>query len=313
MRSYPASCAETGFRLFRKWLGARFARAVTAETWSSDGPVGRGTLRVAREWMLDTTVVDTLAPDSGPAWETARAQLESSLDAAGLNLAVFVPRNAPLPAGEAGIAEFTRAALAAGSAPEGRLEITRTVPLQLRRMDAEGSVMTIVGALSPHWARFTNRVQGTYRLDSSLMFRLPAETARRDAIFEDIIAAADPTADSVIEVPAVDAWSAVDLEEGGSTLLGTPLAEDDAWSASLRRNVRKLLSAASKEQPVSPPAAAGALVLVGAATYADEERLSWVLRGMDPAAYGRYDIVAVIADGIVKALLEPPAGSLPWD
>jgi hypothetical protein len=34
---------------------------------------------------------------------------------------------------------------------------------------------------------------------------------------------------------------------------------------------------------------------------------------MDPALFAGYDILAVVTDGVVKVLLEPPRQTLPWD
>jgi hypothetical protein len=79
----------------------------------------------------------------------------------------------------------------------------------------------------------------------------------------------------------------------------------------LRRHLRKTLKAASAA--VNRDADGTALVLLGSATYAEEEKLSWALRGMDPTLYAGYDIVAVLADGIVRPIMEPALGALPWD
>ena len=105
MQGYPADGAEVGFRLFRRWFGARYARATRPSDWDSDRSLGGGLLTVARRWSLHVTVVNTLEPDAEAQWEAARATIEEHLDGAGLNLAVFVPRNAPLPASAAGAAE----------------------------------------------------------------------------------------------------------------------------------------------------------------------------------------------------------------
>ena len=57
------------------------------------------------------------------------------------------------------------AALAGGE----RGEVGFPVTLELRRNGDEGTYMSVVGGLSPYWARFTNRVLGYYQLDSSAM------------------------------------------------------------------------------------------------------------------------------------------------
>jgi hypothetical protein len=75
--------------------------------------------------------------------------------------------------------------------------------------------------------------------------------------------------------------------------------------------MRRLLKRADALRTGSP--AARALVVMGATTYAEEEKLSWALRGMDPTLYSGYDILAVLADGMLKPLLEPARQTLPWD
>ena len=70
-------------------------------------------------------------------------------------------------------------------------------------------------------------------------------------------------------------------------------------------------SVPARERPLGQDSKA--LVVLGTATYAEEEKLSWALRGMDPTLYSGYDIIAIVADGVVKTLLQPGRGSLPWD
>lgn len=312
MTHYPSDGAEAGWRLFRRWLGARFARAVAFGDWQSDEHIGRGHLEVGRRWSVAVTVANTLAADADVEWEASRAAIEQRLDAAGHSLALFVPRGAILPGQEPGLSELALAAERPVSTPDGRLEFHRPVGIFLRRAAREGSVVTVVGGLAGQWARFTNRVPGTFQLHAGGLFRLPSDPTERDDLFERIVLAANqPEVDAPLTVPATDAWTAVDLETGGSSILGTPRPENDEWSASLRRNLRRLLVRANENRNTGCDAAA--LVVLGAATYAEDERLSWVLRGMDPALYAGYDILAVIADGVVKAILEPAPGTLPWD
>jgi hypothetical protein len=108
-----------------------------------------------------------------------------------------------------------------------------------------------------------------------------------------------------------DVWTANDLGDGRSCVFGSPQIEGDEQSATLRRGLRKLLKRSTALRTGTP--AARALVVLGAATYAEEEKLSWALRGMDPTLYSGYDILAVLADGLVKPLLEPARQTLPWD
>jgi len=311
-RSYPADQAEAGLRLFLGWFGPHYARSTSVEDASSDGTTLTATVVVGRRWSLRTTVVNTFGPDATVAWEAARAALERRLDAEGRPLAVWVPRGASFPTEEPGLSQFVLSLDGARRLDDGRLEFCRPVNLYLRRVATTGSVVTALGGLAGHWAQFTNRVPGTFQLNSNELFRLPASQEERQELFERIVLASQqPEVDDTVVVPARDCWTANDLGGGGACILGTPAPENDAWSASLRRNLRRLVKAAN-EAPATG-ADARALVVLGPATYAEDEKLSWALRGMDPTLYAGFDILAVIADGVVKPILQPGRSVLPWD
>lgn len=311
-RDYPSDPAHAALRLFLAWFGQRYARSTrTGDVASADG-VLRATITIGRRWSLSLVVLNTLSPDADFGFETARAAVEHRLDADGRSVALWVPRGAPLPSEEPGLSELALAVTGARALADGRLEVRRPVEVHLRRTAMTGSVVTVLGGLSDHWAAFTNRVPGTFNLDSRRLFRLPADEDERLALIDRIVSAASqPEADDIQAIPAEDAWTANDLGEGGSAVLGTPRPENDEWSASLRRNLRRLLREAGPVDRTGVDATA--LLVLGAATYAGEEKLSWALRGMDPSLYAGHDILAVLADGVIKPLLEPPQGTLPWD
>ncbi|MCZ2109408.1 MAG: hypothetical protein LC118_07560 [Dehalococcoidia bacterium] len=313
-RSYPADPAETGFVLFQRWLGAHYARATSITSFESVEGVLRGSISVGRRWDLSVTLLDTLATDTSFEWEATRAAIEERLDLDGRAVALWVPRDASLPAGEPGISQIVAAVEHANTLEDGRLEVRRPVALYLRRTGTEGSVLTILGGLQPHWAKFTNRVPGSFQLQARDLVRLPfSEEEREDLVDRIVLAAGQPEADETQVIPATDVWTANELGAGNrSCILGTPKPEDDDWSASLRRNLRKLLRQAAPGLTEGQPAAR-ALVVLGASTYAAEEKLSWALRGMDPGLYAGYHLITVIADGLVKPLLLPGRSALPWD
>jgi len=309
---YPADVAEAGLRLFLAWFGPHYARSTTVAEAHSDGSLLTGTVTVGRKWSLSISVLNTVAADATVEWEAARAALERRLDDEGRAVAVWAPRGAALPAEEPGLSRFALALGEARPLEDGRLEFCRPVTLHLRRVGTTGSVITILGGLSAHWAQFTNRVPGTFQLNSAELLRLPASQAERDELAERVVlAAGQPDVDESIAIPAKDCWTASPLGSGQACVIGTPAPENEEWSASLRRNLRRLLKAA--EPHFRTPADARALVVLGASTYAEEEKLSWALRGMDPALYAGYDILAVIADGVVKTILQPQRSTLPWD
>ena len=311
-RTYPTDPAEAGLRLFLRWFGAHYARSAKLTSAERAGPVPRGTIQVGRRWDLAFAVVNTLAPDATIEWEAARATIERRLDDAGRSIALWVPREAPLPADEAKVGELLEAVGAARTLEDGRMEVRRPVTLHIRRTATTGSVVTALGGMAPHWAQFTNRVAGSFQLNALQLHRLPSnEDERTDLADRIVLAAAQPEVDGSIPIAAEDAWTANELDEGGSSVLGTPQRENDEHASSLRRNLRKLLKDAAPARDL--PAPAHALVVLGASTYAGEEKLTWALRGMDPTLYTGFDIIAVVADGIVKPLLTPPPQSLPWD
>lgn len=310
--SYPADPAEAGLRLFLGWFGPHYARSVSVSSATSDGSTLTGDVAVGRKWTLAVTVLNTLAVDANLEWEAARATVEQRLDAEGRAVAIWAPRGATLPASEPGLSDLVVALSQARTLEDGRFELRRPVNLYFRRVDTTGSVVTALGGLAAHWAQFTNRVPGAFQLNSTELLRLPASQEERDELAERIVLAAQqPDIDETHVIAAEDAWTASDLGSGQSCLLGTPAPESDEWSASLRRNLRRLLKEAAPG--LSRPADARALVVLGAATYAAEEKLSWALRGMDPTLYAGYDILAVIADGVVKTILQPNRQTLPWD
>lgn len=312
-RTYPADPAVAGLRLFLRWFGQSYARSTTiAEQESRDPGLLTATASVGRRWSINITLANGLAADANLQWEAARAAVEQRLDIEGHSLALWVPRGAELPTGEPSLSQLMLSVESANRIEDGRLEIRRPANLYLRRNSTTGSVVTVLGGLSPHWAAFTNRVPGSYYLNSQELFRLPASQEERDALIEQIVlAAGQPTADESQTIRAEDVWTANDLEEGGSCVLGSPQPESDEQSASLRRNLRVLLKAAAAGP--RGDAEARALVLLGAATYAEEEKLSWAIRGMDPTLYSGYDYIAVVADGVVKSVMQPPRSSMPWD
>jgi len=312
-RSYPSDPAATALRLFLGWFGAHYARSIAVPRAESDGAVLQASVTVGRKWELAVGVVNTVAADATLAFEAERAAVESRLDAEGRSVVLWVPRGAPLPVGEPGLSQLALALSEANQLEaDGRLEVRRPTNLYLRRTSNTGAVVTVLGGMSAHWAQFTNRVPGSFQLNSQTLYRLPASKDEREALTERIVlAAGQPEVDDTVVVRAEDAWTANDLGDGGSTVIGSPQRESDEQSSLLRRNLRKLLK--QIEPGLRAESAPKALVVLGAATYAEEEKLSWALRGMDPSLFAGYDILAVVADGVVKVLLEPARQTLPWD
>lgn len=311
--TYPAPLQELGAALFLQWLGSHYARSARHQSADDAGDaVTLGEASIGRRWSLAYAVVDTMSDDSTVEFDARRAALEKRLDAEGRSVAVWVPRGAIIPADEPAMSEFVLALESATALDDGRLEVRRPVNLYLRRTAQTGSVVTALGGYAAHWAQFTNKVPGSYQLNSQDLFRLPHSEEERLLLANRIVnAAAQPDVDDGLAVSAFDTWTANDLGEGRSFVAGVATPEGDEASAALRRRLRRQLKVA--ETLHASKADARALCIIGAATYADDEKLSWALRGMDPRLYGGFDIITVIADGLVKTVLEPRRNSLPWD
>ncbi len=310
---YPSDPGEAGLRLFLQWFGGYYARSTAIEAHeASESGVHRGVVNVGRRWRLAFSLLNTLAPDADLPFEAARAAVEQRLDGARQRVALWMPRGAHLPEDEPGLSQLLLQVAGAVDTEDGRKELRRPVSLYLRRQGTSGSVVTILGGLGGHWAQFTNRVPGTYYLNALELYRLPMSEELRDELTERIVlAAGQPEADDTQVIPAVDAWTVTPVEGDRAYVIGTPKPEDDNQASALRRNLRALLREAAPTLALVVDAKA--LIVLGAATYADEEKLTWALRGMDPTLYAGYDLLVVIADGLVKPLLKPGRAVLPWD
>jgi hypothetical protein len=311
-RTYPSNPSEAASRLLLQWLGHHYARSTVLDGVTASDTLLSGRATIGRRWTIAFAVADTVSPEANVAHEAARAAIEQRLDAAGRPVILWVPRGAALPTAEPGLSALALAVEQAQAIPDGRMEARTPVSLYFRRTGTTGSVVTVLGGLSAFWAEFTNKVPGTYQLNANELHRLPASQDERDALMRRVVnAAAQPDIDESQVLEAEEAWTVSPLEGDRSYVVGSPLPVTDDHSAMLRRNLRKLL------QEVAPIARAEAdariLVVLGAATYADDEKLSWALKGMDPRLYGGFDLILVAADGVVKPLLEPARGALPWD
>lgn len=310
--SYPAPLWEAALAHFTRWLGSRYARSVSVQNAVvRTDEFAIAELIVGRRWTLSTAILNLAASEANYRSELARAALERRLDEADITRIVWVPRAAPLPYDEPDLSAFVVAVEGATPVGDGRLEARFPVQLALRRIDTSGSVVTIVGGLSESWAQFTNRVPGSYHLDARALHRLSADPQVREEVVERIVLASQqPEVDEGVSITALDCWTVTPSERPRSYVVASPEEPSDELSARQRRTLRRLLADA-KDLPGASDARALALLTVS--TYAEGERVSWALRGIDPALYAGFDIVIVIADGVAKPALEPPRATLPWD
>lgn len=257
--------------------------------------------------------VATLIEPMDGAWLAARRRIQESLTAAVPgSYALWVPPGAPLPTDEPALSELIERVRATALRLSSRERSFVAIPtkLYLRKVAAEGNVVTVAGGLSQHWARFTERVRGTYDLDSTRLHRLPESEAHLEALLDTIVAqAAQLTPGMWVEIDTIDAWTVQRLEgAGGFIVVGLPPAETAEMGLTVRRNLRRVLSQAGpilRAQEVE----LRAVVLVGPYARIDQEGASTALRGYDPSLYAGIDFVCLVADGLIKPIIQAPASS----
>jgi hypothetical protein len=277
-------------------------RAAEAQLWASDG-----------QYRL-ALAVDRLYDSEDAAWDKRRLEVEDRLTRAlHAPYLLWMPPQAPLPGREPEESEFA-VRVQMGAAPllaGGRGEVSLPVPLRLGKTQDDGAYVSVVGGLSPHWTAISERVRGTFNLDSTALHRLSRRPEVREEIFARIADYSSRlSVGEGVEFEAEEAWTIQKLAEGEKVfIVGCPPDFDPTDGTSLRRVMRRRVAAAS-EALGSLNADLKALALVGVWEYGEDEGASAILRGFDPAIFSNIDVVAILADGEVRPALS--ARTLPW-
>jgi len=296
--------------LFLRWLNEAHGRHFRiAEESEARATAIEDSLRLAIE------IRPLLGPTESREWLAARERLEEQIAAAvRVPLALWVPAGAELPAGEPATSEFIdhvrEAVVRLG--PHERSYVPLPIRLFLRKSSESGGVVSATGGLNPHWARFTERVRGTYDLDSTRLHRLPEPAEHLEALIDAIVERASTLETGrIAEIQTVDAWSVQRRAEGeGATIVGVPPSEAQEMGLAVRRNLRRVLAEAAPALR-SSEADLKALVLLGYYARMEEEGASIAMRGFSPALYSGLDFVCLVADGLVKPLIQAPATTEP--
>jgi len=296
---------SVALELFLRWLNETRERPFRVA--EERGPSGLATENSSR---LTVEVRPLLGPIQHSAWLAARERLEKQVaDAVPVPVAVWVPAGADLPAGEPAASDFTEHVrhVAVKLGPHERAHVPLPIRLLLRKTSDGGNVVSVTGGLNPHWARFTERVRGTFDLDSTRLHRLPESEEHLEALIETIVErSAQLEAGQRTEIETIDAWTVQLLEQGeGVTVVGVPASEAQDMGLAVRRNLRRILGEAA---PALRDAGAElkALVLLGYYARMEEEGATIAMRGFSPSLYSGIDYVVLIADGLVKPLIQPP-------
>jgi hypothetical protein len=293
--------AAVALELFLRWLtqtrNAQFRIVDKRESGASAGSDGR-TLAIEFRPLL--------GPTQDTAWLSARTQLEEQIAAAvPEGIALWVPAGADLPAGEPAVSDFIAHVrdTAASLGPHERAYVPLPIRLLLRKSSDSGGVVSVAGGLNPHWARFTERVRGTFDLDSTQLHRLPESEEHLEKLLEAIVARSSSLeAGRIAEIETVDSWTVQRVDVPGATVIGVPPREAQDSGLAVRRNVRRILE---ESAPALRAAAADlkALVLLGYYARMEDEGATIAMRGFSPALYTGLDSVCLVADGLVKPLI----------
>ena len=258
---------------------------------------------------------------SPPGAEALEAQLDADLEGVPGAYALWLPPGAELPDAEPRQSELRLMVVRAlgGLQQAERRELRLPVTLALAKVEAEGSYVSVSGPLAAEWTTLSEGIDGAFHLDARALRRLPEERAELDIVIARIRDRAALLApEEVTPVEVHDHWLVSRLpadEPAGATVFGAAADFDPSDGAVVRRVLRAQLRRAGDQREAA--AAAGeavemtALVLGAPLGHIEEELATAALRGMSPAVYGGVDLVALVADGSVRQVLQPR--SLPWE
>ena len=314
----PARLRQAALALLAAWMGERFFRTFRR---LPDEQSPFDALLAQRERVVGVTfgLLWEDDPLAGAGW--LETQLGADLEEQGGAYVIWVPPRAELPSAEPRQSEL-RVALARGLArlePGERREVRLPVTLALAKVDAEGAYMSVNGPLAAEWTTLSEGIGGAFHLDARALRRLPEERAELELVISQIrdrAAVLEPGEVTPVEVH--DYWLVSRLpgdEPAGVAVFGAPPAFDASDGAMVRRLLRAQLRRAGEQREATEAGGEQpdmtALLLGAPLGHIEEEMATAALRGMSPAAYGGVDLVALVADGTVRQLLQPR--SLPWE
>lgn len=261
-----------------------------------------------------------------PAWQERLRAAEQRLDASGVPGAflLWLPPGADVPLDEPDASDFAErvGAAAASLPPGGRTEVTFPVPLKLAKMREEAGYASVVGALSRWWTRITEKVDGTWYVDSSAVHRLTQDGQAREQLWDNIGRLSySVQVGEAVDFEIDEAWTLQRLSESeaeagpalsgveGFALVGAPPGSDPTEGFLVRRTARRRLAAANKALGALD-AELRAVGLIGSYEYAEVETAGATVKALDPSLYGRLQVVCILVDGEVRPVFLPRA--LPW-
>ncbi len=259
-------------------------------------------LSIARLWEDD------------PSWDERREQMAERIRASlrGPYL-LWVPPHGDLPTEEPPATDFVRRVSIAGAplAPGARTEVELPARARLAKTRDEGGYASVVGGLGRYWTAITERVSGTFVLDTTAIKRPPLDERTRDSMFDRVAQLATQIdTGQAVEFELWDSWTLQRLAEGdGFVIVGAPPSFDPTEGAAIRRLLRQRLTEAATALG-SVDADVRGVALVAIVEFAEHEGVSSALRSISPALYAPFDLLMVLADGEARVALQPRP--LPW-
>lgn len=296
------------------WMGARYFRTfrIAEESASFDA------LLTQRERRIGVTV-GTLWEGAGPSGAAGiEALVSADLEAAGDHnaYALWVPPGGSAPREEPALSDLrvlvTRGVN--GLQPGDRREVRRPITLRLAKIDTAGAYMSVSGGMAPVWTHLSENINGSFHLDSRELLRLPEEEAEVEILTTRVRdRAALLEREEMTRVDVHDYWLVSRVpapEPAGLTVIGSPEDADPTDTGAMRRMLRGYIGRAL-EQRAGHGDDLSVLLLLASLAHMEDERVTAALRGMNPASYGAIDLVALVADGSVRQVLQPR--TLPWE
>ncbi len=290
-------------RLFLDWLAARTGESPVAHEFDES--------QVLAAELAGKPLYALLAPASSqepPAeWQDSLERFGERLSPGATGVLIWLPLGAAVPDTEpqaaATLDALQRAinALSAGESADARLPIEITI----RKRDETGAYVTAFGGLSQYWAQFTERVDGYFHVDSRQLHRLPDDEAYIKGLVDRVVQASKGLqVGGAATVAAEDSWRVQRLRGGrGCAIIGLPSGDDSESGTPLRKHLRAAVRAAG-EQLASHAGDLRVLVIYGHYGSLESDPVGPALRGQDPSLFNGLDMVALIADGGVKPLID---------
>jgi len=301
--------------LFFDWLAQNHSRHFQIKERSYLEPSGLSALASDGSYQLCLEVRHLLPPPEDEVWYSYRQQLEKDIavDLPGA-YALWLPPGADLPREPHQAMDFAQRVQAIAFKLEKgqRSYVPLPANLYLRKVRTEGNLMSVAGVLDKFWAKMSERVHGSYDLDSTTMHRLPEDEEHRRQLFDRISEEAEKIQNTGqwVAIETIDAWTVQRLKDGfGVAIIGVPPEAIADMGNAVRRNLRRILVEVSQNL-AEQTCDLRALIILGPYPYINQEGATTALRGYDPTIYSSLDFICLASDGQIKALKESPV--LPW-